>query len=311
WNHKHSVIRLLHNLILVREPETSLLHRLARKQMSRLADWSLIAVAEELSRDEVDAYVVSNDTTVAGDIEREDVACHFLDDESFLRLVMSLAELHPGVMIGHLVTVYSRVRDSIANRAGRDQEWYRELSIISAKSERLINRILEAYWREQVIARVPAVKVPPRGVPLARAAPPVEAAPPIPMGVEREMFRYNVTYSGDPERGTERGIVMLGSPGSRRRDRLPKGWVRLMANGVAYWGKFVKIALNVVKEKPTESRHESNLLDGILRSWFGREGILPGEPVCHVGFRHVRSKSEDKLWEMYPSGFRRRWTPRA
>lgn len=46
-----------------------------------------------------------------------------------------------------------------------------------------------------------------------------------------------MTYSGDPERGTERGIVMLGPPGSRRRDRLPKGWLRLLANGVTLLGQ--------------------------------------------------------------------------
>lgn len=116
-----------------------------------------------------------------------------------------------------------------------------------------------------------------------------------------------MTYSGDPERGTERGIVMLGPPGSRRRDRLPKGWLRLLANGVTYWAKFVKIALNVVRERATDSRYEPNLLDGILRSWFGRKGILPGKPIFHVGFRPMGPDSIGQTWEMYPIESRGEW----
>ncbi len=93
---------------------------------------------------------------------------------------------------------------------------------------------------------------------------------------------------------------MLGSPGTESRDRLPKGWVLLIANGVVYWAKFVKIALNVVREISTDSRREPNLLDGILRAWFGREGILPGDPVCHVGFRRVGTEASHPIWEMFP-----------
>lgn len=295
WKHKFGVLGLLRHVVRVLRPDVTLLNRLAQGQKTRMADWSLLAVAEQLD-ERRDMFVVSNDTTIAADITRSAVGCRFLDDESFLRLLISLATFYPGARAGHLVTIYSRVRDSIVNRASRDQEWYRQLSALSAESEILIGGILESH-RGRVAEEMSAEtglytdEIP---------ASPESLSKDLLIPKKREAHRYNVTYSGNSGRGTDRGIVMLGSPGTGRRDNLPKDWVRLMANDISYWGKFVKIALNVVKESPTESRLEPNLLDGILRTWFGRDGILPGAPVCHVGFRKTKSEAGTQLWEMFP-----------
>jgi hypothetical protein len=310
WDNKHRVLGLLGSLIHVMRPSETTLGRLAHGQNTRLADWSLVALAEELS-DRKEAYVVSNDTTVAADVTRSSKAYDFLDDESFLRLVLSLAD-SIGLPTGRIVTIYGRVRDSIINRAAVDQDWYRELSTLNARSEIRINRILESNRRRAL--RSPARHLLPletlgpaeveREETLPSALPP---APPAQTRISRASIRprgtekYNVTYSGNPRRGAERGIIMLGTPGSSHRDRLPSGWVRLRANGLDYWGKFAKIALNVVREKRTDARSEPNLLDGILRSWFGKEGILPGDPVCHVTFRESGAGGE-KVWEMLPIG---------
>jgi superfamily II DNA or RNA helicase/HKD family nuclease len=66
----------------------------------------------------------------------------------------------------------------------------------------------------------------------------------------------------------ERGLcVMFGSD----RDGLPEGWHLIRIGKTIHYGKFVKIALNVVKARPTEDRGEPNLLTSELRTLFGGE----------------------------------------
>jgi hypothetical protein len=66
----------------------------------------------------------------------------------------------------------------------------------------------------------------------------------------------------------ERGLcVMFGSD----RDGLPEGWHLVRIDKSIYYGKFVKVALNVLKARPTEERGEPNLLTPVLRTLFGGE----------------------------------------
>lgn len=114
---------------------------------------------------------------------------------------------------------------------------------------------------------------------------------------ESSNFKYNVTYAGSG--GNERGIVMLDSPGTEKRDRLPdKGeWNKLIVEGETHWMKPAKIALNVVKEN---RGGEENVLDDILRDWFGEEGILPGGKTHHVSIDPVEMGDEKEVFKMEP-----------
>ena len=54
--------------------------------------------------------------------------------------------------------------------------------------------------------------------------------------------------------------------------RLPEGWTRLLVDGRACEGNFVKVALNVVREDESGA----NILPRILRSWFGADAGAAG-----------------------------------
>ncbi len=307
WSHKYRVLGLLSRLVRVVKPDGMKLKSLARGQSSRMADWSLIALAEEMSGRR-DTYIVSNDTTVAGDVVRTSGASGFLDDESFMLLIINLAQMEH-LPWERLVTIFARVRASVVKKAAVDPEWSQQVSKLRAESEVCVRRIL-ASRRSALESRAAAeLSQPTESIQLVSNVQPqmhrLEPSPSRPSAerrprptsgrTSRKVERYNVTYSGKLERGTEHGIVILGSPGTKQRDRLPSGWIRLRANRVDYWGKFVTIALNVVKESPMDSRQEPNLLDGILRVWFGREGFLPGGRVCHVAFREVAGGHGDAI----------------
>ena len=60
------------------------------------------------------------------------------------------------------------------------------------------------------------------------------------------------------------------------RAGLPTGWHLVSINGRHLYGKFVKVALNVLKTAPTDSGPSQNLLSGELRELFG--GTLPHRP---------------------------------
>ena len=58
-----------------------------------------------------------------------------------------------------------------------------------------------------------------------------------------------------------------------RREGLPVDWHLVDINGRHLYGKFVKVALNVLKERPTDDRSEPNLLTAELTRLFG--GTIP------------------------------------
>jgi hypothetical protein len=59
----------------------------------------------------------------------------------------------------------------------------------------------------------------------------------------------------------------------KNREGLPTGWHLVAINRRLLYGKFVKIALNVLKERPVDDRDEPNLLTAELTRLFG--GWLP------------------------------------
>jgi hypothetical protein len=60
------------------------------------------------------------------------------------------------------------------------------------------------------------------------------------------------------------------------RAGLPTGWHLVNINGRHLYGKFVQVALNVVKTEPTDITAIPNLLSQELRALFG--GVLPQRP---------------------------------
>lgn len=72
-------------------------------------------------------------------------------------------------------------------------------------------------------------------------------------------------------------LIMFGTP---RPHGLPEGWHLVALNGRHLYGKFVKVALNVVKTQPTDSREVPNLLTQELTRLFG--GVAP--PRARVRF---------------------------
>lgn len=63
--------------------------------------------------------------------------------------------------------------------------------------------------------------------------------------------------------------IMFGN----RREGLPTDWHLVAINGRHLYGKFVKVALNVLKERPVDDRDEPNLLTAELTRLFG--GAVP------------------------------------
>ena len=82
-------------------------------------------------------------------------------------------------------------------------------------------------------------------------------------------FVYSVIPTGRVgESNDERGLcVMFGT----NRDGLPEGWHLVRIDNSIYYGKFVKVALNVLKARPTDDRGEPNVLTSALRLLFGGE----------------------------------------
>jgi hypothetical protein len=55
----------------------------------------------------------------------------------------------------------------------------------------------------------------------------------------------------------------------KERSGLPTGWHLVSINGRHWYGKFVKVALNVLKSAPTDAGTNQNLLSQELRTLFG------------------------------------------
>jgi hypothetical protein len=77
----------------------------------------------------------------------------------------------------------------------------------------------------------------------------------------------------------------------KERAGLPEGWHPIRVGGIVYCGKFVKVALNVLKAQPTDDRSEPNLLTRSLRALFG------GEVPPRAKVRFVKDAGAD-VWEM-------------
>ena len=75
------------------------------------------------------------------------------------------------------------------------------------------------------------------------------------------------------------------------RTGLPEGWHPVRVGGEVYYGKFVQVALNVLKVRPTDGRAEPNLLTSTLQSIFG------GEVPPRAKVRFVKDAGAD-VWEM-------------
>lgn len=102
-------------------------------------------------------------------------------------------------------------------------------------------------------------------------------------------FVYSVIPTGRVgESNDERGLcVMFGT----NRDGLPEGWHLVRIDNSIYYGKFVKVALNVLKARPTDDRGEPNVLTSALRLLFG------GEVPPRAKVRFVREVGAS-VWEL-------------
>jgi hypothetical protein len=78
------------------------------------------------------------------------------------------------------------------------------------------------------------------------------------------------------------------------RTGLPVGWHVVSINGKHLYGKFVKVALNVLKATPNESREEGNVLTEELETMFG--GRLP----AGARVRFVKAVGSS-VWEIHPA----------
>lgn len=84
-----------------------------------------------------------------------------------------------------------------------------------------------------------------------------------------------------------RHCIMFG----KTRQGLPEGWHLVSINGKNLYGKFVAVALNVLKTAPVDSQEVPNVLTEELRALFG--GKLPGKPRV----RFVRQTAA-AVWEV-------------
>ncbi len=110
-------------------------------------------------------------------------------------------------------------------------------------------------------------------------------------------FVFSVIPTGDGTGVTasERGLcIMFGK--ANQRSGLPEGWHPVRINGQFFYGNFVKIAMNVLKDKPTDDRAVPNVLTQQLRLLLsqGQPGnALPPRPRVRL----IRSSSA-ATWEI-------------
>jgi hypothetical protein len=99
-----------------------------------------------------------------------------------------------------------------------------------------------------------------------------------------------VSGAAESETGSQRRTVcvMFGQD----RAGLPAGWHLVAINGKHLYGKFVKVALNVLRSAPTDSRDVPNVLTTELESLFG--GRLPVRPRV----RFVKATSS-AVWQIH------------
>lgn len=96
---------------------------------------------------------------------------------------------------------------------------------------------------------------------------------------ERVAYRL-ADYWGEPAPGkfvfpaipNGGGLCVMFGDGAGRRGLPEAGWHPVRINGRFLYGKFAKIALNVLKERPEETRSVPNLIDAELRRLLGIQG---------------------------------------
>jgi hypothetical protein len=76
-------------------------------------------------------------------------------------------------------------------------------------------------------------------------------------------FVFNVIPAGGGN-DNRNLCIMFGT----NRDGLPTGWHLVMINGRYLYGNFVKVALNVLKQRPTDDRTVPNVLTAELTKLF-------------------------------------------
>jgi hypothetical protein len=114
-------------------------------------------------------------------------------------------------------------------------------------------------------------------------------------GPGKFVFSVIPTGDGNAVTASERGLcIMFGK--ANQRSGLPEGWHPVRINGLFFYGKFVKVALNVLKDKPIDDRAVPNVLTQQLRQLLslGQAGnALPPRPRVRLN----RSSSA-ATWEI-------------
>ena len=123
-------------------------------------------------------------------------------------------------------------------------------------------------------------------------------------GLVRELADWRLAeYLARPANDAQGGVAMLKVshadgrpilflPAGEARSGLPDGWTPVDIDGKVHEANFVKIAINVVREKG----QTENVLPGILRSWFGPDAGLPG--TQHL----VECRVNEGRWVLTPVG---------
>jgi len=116
--------------------------------------------------------------------------------------------------------------------------------------------------------------------------------------VDWRLADYLLRQSGDESGAIECHVIQASGrpiiklPDGEARNCLPEGWATVRVDNRDFEANFVKIAVNVVREPGSES----NVLPGLMRTWFGRDAGQPGT-------RHFISfEKAEGDWVMKPIG---------
>jgi hypothetical protein len=116
-------------------------------------------------------------------------------------------------------------------------------------------------------------------------------------GPGRFVFSVIPTGASDDSKtpeSTERGLCIMFGEGAQRNG-VPEGWHAVHINGEFFYGKFVRVALNVLKIRPTDDRNVPNELTPQLRQLLAKDAAGKLPPRLRV--RLVRSPVS-ATWEI-------------